>query len=145
MRKPDFPADEQRRLQALRDLELLDTPAEERFDRLTRIAQSVFQAPIALVSLVDAQRQWFKSRQGLDATETPRDISFCGHAILGDEVFYIPNALEDPRFADNPLVAGAPDIRFYAGAPLASADGYKLGRDRRQTAPAQRRRTAAVA
>lgn len=127
MRKPDFPADEQRRLQALRDLELLDTPAEERFDRLTRIAQSVFKTPIALVSLVDAERQWFKSRQGLDATETPRDISFCGHAILGDEVFYIPNAIEDPRFADNPLVAGAPDIRFYAGAPLASADGYKLG------------------
>jgi PAS domain S-box-containing protein len=127
MRKPDFPADEQRRLQALRDLELLDTPAEERFDRLTRIAQSVFRTPIALVSLVDADRQWFKSRQGLDATQTPRDISFCGHAILGDEVFYIPNALEDPRFADNPLVAGAPDIRFYAGAPLASPDGHKLG------------------
>ena len=127
MRKPEFPADEEQRLQALRELKVLDTPAEERFDRLTRIASAIFKTPISLVSMVDKDRQWFKSRQGLDATETPRDISFCGHAILGDEVFYVPNALEDERFADNPLVAGAPDIRFYAGAPLATPDGHRVG------------------
>ena len=83
--------------------------------------------PIALVSLVDANRQWFKARCGLDATETSRDISFCGHAILGGGTFVIENALEDTRFSDNPLVTGAPYIRFYAGAPLASDDGFKLG------------------
>jgi len=127
MRKPDFPLDEAQRLQTLCDLQVLDTPAEERFDRLTRIATAVFKAPIALVSLVDSDRQWFKSCQGLDASETPRDISFCGHAILSDEVFYIPNALLDERFADNPLVTGAPNIRFYAGAPLSMVSGHSVG------------------
>ncbi len=83
--------------------------------------------PIALVSLVDAERQWFKSKQGLDACETGRDICFCGHAVLEDGIFVIPNALEDARFAINPLVTGAPNIRFYAGAPLHAPDGQRVG------------------
>jgi len=127
MKIPDIPESEPSRIAALCGLAVLDTPPEERFDRITRIAQQHFKVPIALVSLVDSERQWFKSRQGLDAEETPRDISFCGHAILSDEVFYIPNALEDSRFADNPLVSGGPKIRFYAGAPLHSPEGERIG------------------
>lgn len=127
MKKPDIPEDEQARLTVLRSLDILDTPAEERFDRLTRMAKRMFDVPIALVSLVDDDRQWFKSRVGLDATETPRDISFCGHTILGNDVFVIPDAIEDERFADNPLVTGDPSIRFYAGCPLTAPDGSKLG------------------
>lgn len=127
MLKPLIPANEIARLQALRDLNILDTPAEDRFDRLTRIAQHILQVPIALVSLIDADRQWFKSRQGLDAQETHRDISFCGHAILGSEVFVVADAAADPRFADNPLVLEAPSIRFYAGAPLTLSSGERVG------------------
>lgn len=127
MKKPVFPVDEANRLQSLRALQILDTDAEERFDRLTRLAQRMFDVPIALVSLVDANRQWFKSAAGLDAPETPRDISFCGHAILGDHVFTIPDASQDLRFSDNPLVTGEPNIRFYAGCPLKGLDGSKLG------------------
>jgi len=127
MKAPAVPDNEVQRLQALRERALLDTPAEERFDRLTRLAKHMFGAQIALVSLVDADRQWFKSRQGLDACETGRDISFCGHAILGSDIFEITDARLDPRFADNPLVTGAPHIRFYAGAPLSSADGHRIG------------------
>ena len=108
MKKPDIPADEQERLRALQSLGILETESEERFDRLTRMARRMFGVPIALVSLVDAERQWFKSRVGLDAGETPRDISFCGHTILGDEIFVIEDARADVRFADNPLVTGAP-------------------------------------
>lgn len=124
---PPLPHDEAQRLKTLRAMNLLDTPAEERFDRLTRIAQRLFGVPISLVSLVDEQRQWFKSCQGLDASETPRDISFCGHAVLGDEVFVVSDAREDQRFFDNPLVQGEPRIRFYAGCPLRAMDGRKLG------------------
>ncbi len=127
MIEPCIPADEAQRLTALRTLDILDTPPEARFDRITRIAQRLFDVPIALVSLVDADRQWFKSRAGLDATETPRNISFCGHAILDQAVFYVPDASLDPRFADNPLVTTAPDIRLYAGAPLAVTDGHRVG------------------
>jgi PAS domain S-box-containing protein len=127
MQPPSIPQNEQLRIAALCNLEILDTPSEERFDRLTRIAKQHFDVPIALVSLVDHDRQWFKSRQGLEATETPRNISFCGHAILHSDIFYIPNTLEDPRFADNPLVTGPPDIRFYAGAPLYSENHQRLG------------------
>ena len=124
---PPMPSDEGARLKALLDLDLLDTDAEERFDRITRLATDVFGAPIALVSLVDASRQWFKSRQGLSATETAREISFCGHAINSPEVLVVRDATTDDRFADNPLVLGDPDIRFYAGAPLHTVDGFAVG------------------
>lgn len=126
MKAPDTPQEEQARLNTLCDLNILDTASEERFDRLTRMAKRVFDVPIALVSIVDENRQWFKSCVGLGASETPRDISFCGHAILGEELFVIPNALEDERFADNPLVVDEPHIRFYAGCPLL-VNGYRLG------------------
>lgn len=127
VKAPEKPANERQRLDALQYLCILDTPVEERFDRLTRLAQKLFDVQIALVSLVDTERQWFKSRQGLSACETPRELSFCGHAILGNGIFEITDATQDERFADNPLVTGAPNIRFYAGAPLATADGYNLG------------------
>lgn len=126
MKKPDIPKDEQSRLQALRSIDVLDTLPEERFDRLTRMAKRMFRVPIALVSLVDENRQWFKSRIGLDASETSRDVSFCGHAILDNEIFIIPNTTEDQRFADNPLVVNDPNIRFYAGCPI-TLNGHKLG------------------
>lgn len=127
MKKPDIPSDEQARLSTLHSLNILDTPPEERFDRLTRMAKRLFRVPISLVSLVDEDRQWFKSCVGLSAGETPRDISFCGHAILGDKLFVIPNAIKDERFKDNPLVLNEPYIRFYAGCPIRSMDGRKLG------------------
>ena len=127
MLTPAIPANERQRLKALRDMKVLDTPPEERFDRVTRLARQVFGTQIALVSLVDENRQWFKSRQGLDATETPRDISFCGHAILDDKILVINDAVQDERFCDNPLVCGDPNIRFYAGYPLAAPDGSRVG------------------
>lgn len=127
MKKPEMPQDEFCRLETLRSLDILDTDSEERFDRLTRLATRLFDVPIALVSLVDENRQWFKSRAGLEALETSRDISFCGHSILGDDIFVVEDTLQDVRFADNPLVTGPPDIRFYAGCPLKGAEGYKLG------------------
>lgn len=123
-----IPHNDPERVQALRELLLLDTPPEERFDRLVRFAAEQFDCPIALVSLVDADRQWFKARVGLDACETGRDISFCGHAILaGDEPLVVEDALQDSRFADNPLVLGEPRIRFYAGAPLLAPGGQAIG------------------
>ncbi len=122
-----FPVDEDSRLAKLRSLNILDTADEERFDRITRLARRIFDVPIALVSLVDSNRQWFKSCFGLDARETSRDVSFCAHAILAHEALVIPDAAHDPRFADNPLVTGAPHIRFYAGHPLALPDGTNLG------------------
>ncbi|WP_374349382.1 GAF domain-containing protein [Chitinimonas sp.] len=127
MQAPALPADEPARLAALREFLLLDTPDEAAFDRATRLAQALFDVPIALVSLVDENRQWFKSCIGLPVRETGRDISFCGHAILGDATFVIGNALDDARFADNPLVTGPPHIRFYAGFPLKHPKGYNLG------------------
>lgn len=127
MQAPAIPENEASRLSALRSLNILDTPAEERFDRLTRMAKRMFRVPIALVSIIDENRQWFKSNESLPACETPRNISFCGHAILGDDIFLICDTLADPRFADNPLVTGAPHIRFYAGCPLRSAGGFKIG------------------
>lgn len=142
---PSLPPDEPERLRSLRSLELLDTPPEERFDRITRIAQSLFDVPMALVSLVDADRQWFKSRQGIDVSETERAVSFCGHAIRGSDLFIVPDAAKDERFAGNPLVAGAPDVRFYAGAPLTAPDGHRIGalclidRRPRDLDPAQRK------
>ncbi len=127
MHVPAKPADESTRLDTLRALNILDTSPEERFDRLTRLAKRLFGVPIALVSLVDADRQWFKSCVGLSESETPRDISFCGHAILGDDILMIPDTLGDERFRDNPLVTNDPNIRFYAGCPLRVPNGSKLG------------------
>lgn len=127
MKTPDIPDNEETRLNTLKSLDVLDTQAEERFDRLTRMSRRLFGVPIALVSLVDENRQWFKSCVGLSVSETPRDISFCGHAILGNEIFVIPDTIKDERFADNPLVLNEPKIRFYAGCPLRSQNGSKLG------------------
>ncbi len=118
---------ESARLSALHSYDVLDTPQEESFDRITRLAQTVLQVPVALVSLVDSDRQWFKSRQGLDVAETPRNISFCAHAILRDEALVVPDATLDPRFADNPFVTGDFGLRFYVGVPLRNRDGFKLG------------------
>jgi CheY-like chemotaxis protein len=122
-----LPDNEEARLAELHGLGVLDTEPEERFDRLTRIASAAMEAPIALVSLVDRDRQWFKSCIGLGAKETPREMAFCAHAILGEEVLVVPDTLVDPRFADNPLVTGDPRIRFYAGCPVRSAGDLPLG------------------
>jgi PAS domain S-box-containing protein len=124
---PATPANEPGRLAALLAFELLDTPAEQMFDRITALAAQICGVPIALISLIDAERQWFKSRVGLDAQETPREMAFCAHAINGDSLFEVDNTLLDPRFCDNPLVTGAPDIRFYAGMPLSDGLGNNLG------------------
>ncbi|SFG71707.1 diguanylate cyclase [Pseudomonas sp. NFACC45] len=127
MLAPGKPDNEAVRLKNLHSLKLLDTAPEERFDRLTRLARRLFDVPIALVSLVDANRQWFKSNAGLDASESGRDVSFCGHAILQDQIMEVCDAEQDERFRDNPFVTDKPGIRFYAGHPLALDDGSKLG------------------
>jgi diguanylate cyclase (GGDEF)-like protein len=127
MHVPPTPSNESARIDTLRALHILDTSPEERFDRLTRLAKRLFGVPIALVSLVDTNRQWFKSCVGLSASETSRDVSFCAHAILGDEILMVPDTLADERFHDNPFVTDEPNIRFYAGCPLKVANGSKLG------------------
>ncbi len=127
MLEPDFPEDENLRITTLKNLNILDTPSEQRFDRLTRIAQQLFDVPIVLISLVDTNRQWFKSSLGIELSEFPRSISFCGHAILNSEVFVIPDTNMDYRFADNPVVTGPPYVRFYAGQPLRAANGQLVG------------------
>lgn len=127
MQLPPIPPNEALRVATLRSLNILDTPYEERFDRLTRLAKRLFDVPIAVVSLIDTNRQFFKACEGLDGREAPRDTSFCGHAINCDDILLITDATQDPRFHDNPLVTGEPNIRFYAGCPLAAANGVKLG------------------
>jgi signal transduction histidine kinase/ActR/RegA family two-component response regulator len=122
-----LPVDEDVRIEALRRYEILDSAPEEAFERITALAKRLFDVPIVLVSLVDVDRQWFKSCIGLDTRSTSRDVSFCAHAILSDEVMVVPDARLDPRFADNPDVTGGPEIRFYAGAPLKTAAGVSLG------------------
>ena len=124
---PTLPHNEKQRLQALRELLILDTPPEQRFDCLSAFAAKEFEVPIALVSLVDQDRQWFKSNFGMDVCETARDISFCGHAINMSETLVVPDALKDERFKDNPLVLGEPYVRFYAGALLRLPYGQVVG------------------
>ncbi len=127
MQKPALTSNESQRLATLDALNILDTPTEERFDRVVRLASMIFDVPIALVSIVDETRQWFKACYGIDAKSTSRDVSFCGHAIHTPAQFIVENALEDERFSDNPLVIGDPNIRFYAGRPLAAPDGSLIG------------------
>jgi PAS domain S-box-containing protein len=126
--EPPIPYDEGARLATLRALKILDTPPEARFDRVTRTTAKVLDAPISLVTLVDSDRQWFKSCFGYDGRQTPRAISFCAHAIAGDEeMLVVEDATADERFADNPMVIGDLHVRFYAGRPLRAADGQKVG------------------
>lgn len=127
MLTPQKPDTEEARLKELYSFHLLDTESEQTFDDIVRIASFVTGSPVALVSLVDRERQWFKAHVGIDAKETPRDISFCGHAILSDELFEVPDALKDHRFHDNPLVTDFPSIRFYAGQPLITTNGHRVG------------------
>ncbi len=127
MLKPPLPLNETQRLLSLHSLRILDTPSEERFDRITRMAQRMFGVEICLISLVDSNRQWFKSKQGLEVCETSREISFCGHAILNEDVFIVGDARKNPRFEDNPLVTGEPFIRFYAGCPIRGPQGHRIG------------------
>lgn len=122
-----IPSNEKERLACLRDLKILDTPIEQRFERLTRIVCRALDVPIAAISLVDEQRQWFKSIQGLNCSQTSRDVAFCSHTILQNEVMIVPDALEDPRFCENPLVLEDPFIRFYAGFPLTIGDNFRIG------------------
>ncbi|HYR29353.1 MAG TPA: GAF domain-containing protein [Thermoanaerobaculia bacterium] len=122
-----FPANERERLRVLEELAILDTPRETFFDDLAYLAAHVCDTPIALVTFVDGSRQWFKAKVGLETSETPRDVAFCSHAILGDDIFEIPDSHTDERFAHNALVLGHPHVRFYAGAPLLTSDGFALG------------------
>lgn len=127
MYRSEILQNEERRLSALEALEILDTSPDEQLDFITKLVKERFHVPIALISLVDRKRQWFISKQGLEVNETPRDVSFCAHAILHDGIFVVNNAVEDSLFKNNALVLGPPHIRFYAGVPLTSPDGYRIG------------------
>lgn len=143
MNTAPVPTNEARRLKVLWQYEVLDTVPEEIFDDLTELAGAICGAPIALISLVDDTRQWFKARVGLSASETSRDTSFCAHAIMQPDLFIVPDATKDERFKSNPLVVTDPKIRFYAGAPLITPDGHALGtlcvldKEPRELTPAQ--------
>jgi diguanylate cyclase (GGDEF)-like protein len=122
-----IPENEDARLASLRRMHILSTPAEESFDRITRVAAHTFNVPVVLISIVDADRQWFKSNIGLAAQQTPRDISFCGHVVYSGQLLVVEDATKDSRFADNPLVCSDMSIRFYAGRPLRNDEGYVIG------------------
>ena len=122
-----IPKNEKKRLKVLWQYEVLDTVPEEVFDDLTELAARICEAPIALISLVDEKRQWFKSKVGLTADETSRGVSFCSYAITQPDLFIVPDATRDERFVNNPLVTSEPNIRFYAGVPLVTPDGHALG------------------
>jgi two-component system, NtrC family, sensor kinase len=125
--KAAIPKTEKKRLEVLWQYDVLDSVPEKAFDDLTELAAHICEAPIAMITLVDENRQWFKSRVGISANETSRDVSFCAHAILQNKLFIVPDTKDDARFAQNPLVTGEPKIRFYAGAPLITPDGQALG------------------
>ena len=128
MEKPDIPINEKERIEALKSYMILDSHVEKEFDEITKLASIICKVPIALISLIDSERQWFKSRIGLDVTETSRPISFCGHAINhSEELFIISDSRKDSRFFDNPLVTGDPNVIFYAGSPLLDESGFVLG------------------
>jgi GAF domain-containing protein len=122
-----LPSADELRLAALREYQIMDTPPEETFNDISQLTSFICGTPIALITLLDLDRQWFKARVGLEATETPIDQAFCAHAIKQEKVFLVPDATKDVRFADNPLVTGGPMIRFYAGAPLITPHGVPLG------------------
>ncbi len=122
-----IPDNDKERLAALRALLILDTPPEERFDKIAQFTAQEFDVPVVLITMIDEDRQWFKARVGLDICETGRDVSFCAHAILQPDIFLLPDARTDERFADNPLVTGPPHVIFYAGAPLLMPSGYAIG------------------
>ena len=125
--KATLPENEAARLNALHEYSILNTPSEQAFDDFTLLASQICGTPMSLVTFVDETRQWFKAKAGVELAETPRDMAFCAHAILQNDVFVVPDAAQDTRFADNPLVTDTPTIRFYAGAPLLTASGHALG------------------
>lgn len=127
MQLAPIPANDSERLAALYALLILNTPPEERFDRITEFAATEFEVPVALLSFMDKDRQWFKAKVGTDLCDAPRSISFCGHAIVQSDILVVPDATLDPRFADNPVVINAPFMRFYAGAPLIMPSGFAMG------------------